>query len=99
MDKDGFLDRERAHVFLHRYKLPMASFALQPEEVAGMVTASFADFCRLWQGDAETIRIRGFRMNGNVREPIDEMAGIPRFVPHDAAYYLRIIEGISDNFA
>jgi isopentenyldiphosphate isomerase len=99
MDKEGFLDRERAHVFLHKNTLPMEAFSLQQEEVAGIVTASFADFSKLWEGQADSIRIRGFRMDGDSRKPIDELADISRFVPHEASYYLQIIAGISATFA
>lgn len=95
MDTEGFLDRERAHVFLHKNTLPLEGFRLQEEEVAGIVTASFADFRRLWQGESASIRIRGFRMDGATREKIDELADLSRFVPHKADYYLRIIAGIS----
>lgn len=99
MDTAGFLDRERANVFILETDLPLEAFRLQPEEVAGLVTASFTDFCSLWEGSSSSIRIRGFRMEGARRIPIDEDAGIPSFVPHEPSYYRKIIAGISAAFA
>jgi isopentenyldiphosphate isomerase len=99
MDSAGFLDRERAHVFLYKNTLPLEAFNLQQEEVAGIVKTSFAEFCKLWQGATASVRIRGFQMDGDTREPIDELADLSCFVPHEPEYYLRIIDGISSTFA
>ncbi|AIQ53202.1 NUDIX hydrolase [Paenibacillus sp. FSL R7-0331] len=99
MDTSGFLDRERANVFILETALPMEAFNLQPEEVAGLVTASFTDFSSLWEGSRSSIRVRGFRMEGTLRIPIDEEAVISSFVPHEPSYYRKIIAGISAVFA
>lgn len=98
MDTEGFLDRERANVFLHETALPPEAFNLQPEEVAGLVTASFADFRGLWEGKLPAIRIRGFRVEGDRRIAIDEEVGTGSFVPHEQTYYRKIIAGIADAF-
>ncbi|WP_151735043.1 NUDIX hydrolase [Paenibacillus tengchongensis] len=99
MESAGFSDKERANVYLFSNSYSLEAFHLQEEEVAGIVTASFADFRRLWQGEAAAIRIRGFRMSAGLRTEIDEMAEIGQFVPHEAAYYSKVIEGIAAAFA
>ncbi|MBY0009961.1 NUDIX hydrolase [Paenibacillus typhae] len=99
MDTAGFLDRERANVFLHETSLPLEAFHLQPEEVAGLVTARFDDFRSLWEGKRSSVRIRGFRVEGDSRITIDEEVGTGSFVPHEQSYYRKIIAGISATFA
>lgn len=95
MDKAGFLDRERAHVFLYVNNVPFTRFQLQQEEVAGIVTASFAELRRLWLGEQTSVQIQGFRVNDDgERITLDQYADISHFVPHERAYYLRILEGI-----
>lgn len=99
MDKDGFLDRERAHVFLYEYKAPLEQFHLQREEVTGLVKTSFAEFRSFWLGERSAIHIQGFRVEDDgERTPIDEFADISHFVPHEHSYYLRILEGIEKAF-
>ncbi|WP_150267840.1 NUDIX hydrolase [Paenibacillus tepidiphilus] len=98
METEGFSDKERANVYLFSNPYPLEAFQLQEDEVAGIVTVSFSDFRRLWEGEAAAIRIRGFRMDSGIRTEIDEMAEIGRFVPHEAVYYLRVIEGIAAAF-
>lgn len=99
MDKEGFLDRERAHVFLYTNASPLSGFKLQQEEVAGIVTADFAGFRNLWLGDTATLQIQGFRVDSSgTRIPISQTVDRSHFVPHEINYYRRIIEGIEAAF-
>lgn len=99
MDKEGFLDRERAHVFLYAYNSSLSDFNLQQEEVAGIVTVDFADFRNLWLGNLDKLRIQGFKVdNSGSRVPIDRFVDSSHFVPHEIKYYQRIIEGIEAVF-
>ncbi|WNS44881.1 NUDIX domain-containing protein [Paenibacillus sp. MMS20-IR301] len=99
MDTAGFLDRERANVFIYENRYALEDFVLQQEEVAGIVQASFSSFRSLITGAADTLRIQGFRITADgERVIIDEQAGFTRFVPHEQAYYLQVIKGIEALF-
>ncbi|UQZ37265.1 NUDIX hydrolase [Paenibacillus sp. PK3_47] len=99
MDKAGFMDRERAHVFLYENHAPFSQFQLQQEEVAGMVTAGFSEFRSFWLGERSDLHIQGFRVeDSGERSRIDQLVDISHFVPHEHSYYLRILEGIEEAF-
>lgn len=95
MDKEGFMDRERAHVFVYENSYPLSDFNLQPGEVAGIVETPFAGFRSFITGAIRTLEVQGFRIkdNGEV-VTIDQQVDFSHLVPHETAYYLRVIEGI-----
>ncbi|OKP88912.1 NUDIX hydrolase [Paenibacillus sp. P32E] len=99
MVKEGMIDRERANVFLYDNPFPLDQFHLQPEEVAGIVTAEFASFRKFWQGDLQQLDVSGFRITDRgERIDVQERVDISHFVPHDTDYYLQIIAGIEAAF-
>lgn len=95
MDTAGFMDRERAHVFVYENKYALSDFSLQQEEVAGIVQASFADLRSFISGASSTLHVQGFRVTDDgERAEINEQVDLSQLVPHEIAYYLRVIEGI-----
>jgi isopentenyldiphosphate isomerase len=95
MDTAGFLDRERAHVFIYENSYALSDFTLQQEEVAGIVQASFAGFRWLISGECSTLHVQGFQITDTgERVTLDMQVDFSHFVPHESAYYLKVIEGI-----
>lgn len=95
MDTAGFIDRERAHVFVYENPYTLSEFTLQQEEVAGIVQARFADFRSFITGGSSSLHVEGFRIAGNgERIVLNEQVGFTQLVPHEREYYLRVIEGI-----
>lgn len=95
MDTAGFIDRERAHVFVYENPYALSEFTLQQEEVAGIVQARFADFRSFITGTRSKLNVQGFRVEGNgERIVLDEQVEFAQFVPHEREYYVRVIEGI-----
>lgn len=95
MDTAGFMDRERANVFVYENNYALSDFSLQQEEVAGIVQARFSDFRRFISGTSSSLDVNGFRVTaGGERTEIDEQVDHTQLVPHETAYYLRVIEGI-----
>lgn len=95
-EKD-FIDKEIAHVFLYKCAYTLDDFVLQEEEVSGMVMVEFNDFCELWLGQRETVRIKGFEINkdGN-RMMVDGDVGRNKFVPHQNSFYEAVIQKIKE---
>ncbi|KWX78766.1 NUDIX hydrolase [Paenibacillus jilunlii] len=99
MVNEGMIDNERANVFLYSNHFPLEQFRLQPEEVAGIVSAEFASFRQFWQGGLQQLDVSGFRVTDNgERIAVQEAVGLTHFVPHDTAYYLQVIAGIEKAF-
>lgn len=97
VEKDSFIDKEIAHVFLYRQQVAFADFTLQVEEVAGIVKARFSDFMALWQGEKTLIPVSGFKLNDNgQRIAFDEQVGREAFVDHPASYYDQVIQRLKN---
>lgn len=95
MDTAGFMDRERANVFVYENNYALSDFSLQQEEVAGIVQARFAEFRSFIAGASSTLHVQGFRVTDDgERAEINEQVDLSQLVPHETAYYLRVIEGI-----
>lgn len=95
MDTAGFLDRERANVFVYENQYALSDFTLQQEEVTGIVQASLSGFSSFISGASDTLEVKGFRVTGSgERAEIDEQVGLSQLVPHEPAYYMKVIEGI-----
>ncbi|MEK4105983.1 NUDIX domain-containing protein [Paenibacillus sp. FSL R10-2791] len=95
MIKENLIDKERAHVFVYNNPYPLDDFKLQEEEVAGIVITKFVDFRSFWQGEIHSLQINGFKVDSNGQKiNIQQSVDRTHFVPHEAAYFTRIIEGI-----
>ncbi|AIQ41985.1 NUDIX domain-containing protein [Paenibacillus sp. FSL R7-0297] len=95
MDTAGFMDRERANVFVYENNYALSDFSLQQEEVAGIVQARFAEFRSFIAGASSTLHVQGFRVTDDSEwAEINERVNHAQLVPHEPAYYLRVIEGI-----
>ncbi len=93
--RDELIDKELAHVYLYESTFSFDDFTLQQEEVAGILRTKLSDFQDLWQNRQEQIRIEGFIVNElGERIAIDENVAKDRFVPHEQAYYDRLIEAM-----
>ncbi|MGM7723683.1 NUDIX hydrolase [Metabacillus sp. Hm71] len=97
--KENFIDKELANAFLYISDHTFDDFTLQAEEVSGIVKATFNDFAKLWLGEKETIKVKGFKQNkAGDKILIEENVGRDKFVPHQPSYYksiiLKIIERI-----
>ncbi|WP_405113988.1 NUDIX domain-containing protein [Paenibacillus sp. FSL K6-1217] len=95
MNYAGFMDRERAHVYVYESRYALSAFTPQLEEVAGIVEARFADFRSFISGADSKLHVQGFRVTANgERTCIDELVDFTQFVPHEHDYFRRVIEGI-----
>ncbi|MEK3980356.1 NUDIX domain-containing protein [Psychrobacillus sp. FSL K6-2836] len=85
------VDNELAHVFLYDCVLEWEQFALQAEEVSGIVRVEISEFVKLWKEELKEIEIFGFKMNEEgAKSPIHQVVGKTSFVPHDQFYYEEI---------
>ncbi|TQR15310.1 NUDIX hydrolase [Psychrobacillus soli] len=90
------IDQELANVYVYNGALSLDDFALQTEEVSGVVRANFKQFSALWLGELEEIQVAGFEINktGN-RVSVDKIVTKINFVAHEQSYYEAIIRGIN----
>ncbi|WP_134682685.1 NUDIX hydrolase [Brevibacillus migulae] len=94
---EKMIDKEFAHIFLYEYDGTFNDFRLQKEEVAGMMRATFDDFCELWLGTKEEIRVTGFTINAYEEKTwVDTYVGKNSFVTHDGSYYQHVIRLIGE---
>ncbi|MBM7649939.1 isopentenyldiphosphate isomerase [Bacillus ectoiniformans] len=95
--REDFIDKELAHVFLYISEHSLNDFIVQSDEVSGIVLAEFKDFSELWQGERETIKVSGFKIDkeGN-RDMYVEMVGKDKFVPHQLSFYKKVIQKIKE---
>lgn len=89
--KEGFIDRELAHVFLYCVLHEKEEFTLQTEEVAGIFSVELEDCISLWSGDVKEVSMEGFDFN-NISKTL--ICTKNDFVPHEDSYYKAIIESI-----
>lgn len=92
VSRQGFIDNEFAHVFIHEFIGGWDSFTLQKEEVAGMIRVDFYEFQELWKSGRNTIRIQGFQVtDGPTRVMIDRVVNKNAFVPHGETIYNKVL--------
>ncbi|MEH7415833.1 NUDIX domain-containing protein [Neobacillus drentensis] len=92
-----YIDNEIAHVFLYKCPVEIDQFILQKEEVAGIVKVHFYDFCELWNGMKDAIRVAGYEIKADgSKQVINKLVGRGQFVPHPAGYYETIIKKIKE---
>ncbi|MFJ8065257.1 NUDIX domain-containing protein [Psychrobacillus sp. NPDC096426] len=89
------IDRELANVYVYNCTLGFDDFAIQTEEVSGVVRAKFKPFSELWLGELEEIQIEGFEINkAGKRVSFNKIVTKNNFVLHEQSYYEAIIRGI-----
>ena len=94
---ENFIDNELAHIFLYETKQTLLDFTLQKEEVSGIVKVKWLEFCELWSGNKEEVKIQGFEINSaGKRLLIDRTVGRKHFVTHQLSYYEHIIKSIHE---
>ncbi|MFA9558240.1 NUDIX domain-containing protein [Evansella sp. AB-rgal1] len=97
VEKESFIDRELANVFLYKSNKSFDDFTLQEEEVSGIVKVAFNDFIKLWSGETEKIQVTGFTIQKDGEQIlIDEKVGRDKFVPHQLAFYETVIRKIRE---
>lgn len=95
--REDFIDKELANVFLYQSNITFDEFELQKEEVSGIVRAKFDDFCKLWLGEKDEIRVEGFEMNKAGKKVfINTTVSKNKFAPIENSYYERIIKLIRE---
>lgn len=97
VQKENFIDKELANVFLYKSNKTFGDFTLQDEEVSGIVKVVFNDFVEFWEDMRETITVQGFEIkkDGN-KVFIDGNVGKDQFVPHPISYYQTVIRKIKE---
>lgn len=90
--REGFIDNEFAHVYLHEIVNGWDGFTLQKEEVSGMVKVDFYEFQKLWKSEQSTIRIEGFQLTDeSTRVLLDKVVDKDAFVPHGETTYTEVL--------
>lgn len=95
VEKEHFIDKELAHIFLYRSNPSSKDFQLQLAEVSGLFKTRFYDFYRLWSEELNEIQINGFLVDA-AGKITDTMKSVNKthFVPHETSYYYQICEKI-----
>ncbi|WP_421383777.1 NUDIX hydrolase [Bacillus salacetis] len=93
----GFIDRERAHLFLYEFQGKMDDFSLHAEEVSGIFRVELDDFEKLINKEVSSLELNGFHLTGNGKEMKPLRASKADFVPHEDSYYKEVIERIRNH--
>ncbi|KIL51409.1 hypothetical protein KP77_09210 [Jeotgalibacillus alimentarius] len=93
-ERKGFIDREFAHTFLLIGAFTDEHFTLEQDEVAGIVRIDFEAFRSLCKDGCDEVRIEGFKVKDGEKVKVDEMVSQASFVPHQAEFYLAVLERI-----
>ncbi|UII56391.1 NUDIX domain-containing protein [Cytobacillus spongiae] len=95
--QEGFIDKELANVFLYKSKHRLDTFMVQPDEVSGVVSTGFSDFCELWLGDRESVVVEGFIVDSEGKRRIySKEVTRNDFVPHGIPFYKQVIQKIKE---
>ncbi|KON89871.1 NUDIX hydrolase [Sporosarcina globispora] len=98
-EKENFIDKELAHVFLYQSNHPLEEFSPQPEEVTGIYRIALEDFYELWFGGKEFIEAKGFQVDKAIRIPGCITVKKEDFVPHQDYYYKRVLHSMREQTA
>jgi len=91
------IDKEFAHVHVHRFNGKLDEFTLQREEVAGVFMVRFDDFYEMWMSNKNDIDIQGFVLDEQGhRIEMKKNVGREQFVPHNEAFYQEILGRIKE---
>lgn len=95
-EKENFIDKELAHVFLYHSEHQLDDFNPQLEEVSGIVQIALNDFYELWFNGKETIAAEGFEISMGKRILVSRLVAKEDFVPHEDDYYRRVLHSIRE---
>ncbi|WBL17388.1 NUDIX hydrolase [Sutcliffiella sp. NC1] len=96
--KGNIIDNEFANVFLVVGEYTFDDFALQLEEVVGLVKVPFQQFYDYSFHRIHSINVTGFKIGENGEKlNIDEEVSIDKIVPHVPAYYQEIATKILEH--
>ncbi|MCA0990933.1 NUDIX hydrolase [Pseudalkalibacillus hwajinpoensis] len=99
IQQGNFLDNEIANIFLFEHNKSFDTFALQKEEVAGIVQADFEAFYDLWMGKQTDLHVEGFWFNHEGgRKNLNQKISKRHFVPHESSYYETIVKEMMKYF-
>ncbi|TDL80561.1 NUDIX hydrolase [Peribacillus frigoritolerans] len=90
-------DNEIAHVYFYPFNLSFEAFTLQKEEVSGMVRADLHSFRELISSRRSSLLVEGFEVDqDDTRRTIQTEVDKTGFVPHEDAYYERVLDLIEE---
>ncbi|PAE24833.1 NUDIX domain-containing protein [Bacillus sp. 7894-2] len=95
-EKENFIDKELAHVFLYDSVHTLEEFNPQPEEVTGIYRIALEDFYELWFEGREHIKAEGFQVEREERITSAIAVRKEDFVPHEDYYYRRVLHSIRE---
>jgi isopentenyldiphosphate isomerase len=95
-EKENFIDKELAHVFLYHSNYSLEEFSPQPEEVTGIYQIAMEEFYGLWFGGKELIEAEGFQVDNGIRIPNSINVRKTDFVPHQDYYYKRVLHSMRE---
>lgn len=96
VEKEDFIDKELAHVFLYRSGYQLDDFNPQLDEVSGIVRIAMEDFYELWFNGKKSIESIGFKISNGKRVQVSKQVTKDDFVPHEDYYYRRVLHSIRE---
>lgn len=97
VSQTDLIDNEIAHVYFYPFHQPFDVFTLQEEEVSGMARADLHSFRELISGRRSSLLVEGFEVDqDDTRRTIQTEVDKTRFVPHEDAYYERVLDLIEE---
>lgn len=85
------VNREFCDTYLLRDDRPLTAYALQAEEVAGLVELSVADGLRLFAGELSEVAARGVRLVDGALEETTVTVRAGDVIPRRERYYLKVL--------
>lgn len=92
--KEGFIDKEIAHVFVYETPYEIRDYHLQLEEVAGIVRVDFNHFYNFCFGKTNSILAEGFTCKDGMKLTFKGDITYKKLVPHDLSFYQQVAERI-----
>ncbi|WP_235988793.1 NUDIX hydrolase [Aquibacillus kalidii] len=91
-----FIDKEFCHVFLYKTSKKLTDFAIQEEELTGLVKINVEDLLLLVDNKYNHIDATGFTsINGN-KTSVSFKVSKSDLVPHYESYYLRVCRAVKN---
>lgn len=95
-EKENFIDKELANVFLYHSGHTLEEFKPQLEEVTGIYRIDLEDFHELWFEGRDHIQAEGFQIERDERVTSSIKVCKDDFVPHEDYYYRRVLHSIRE---
>ncbi|KAF0820738.1 hypothetical protein KIS4809_0265 [Bacillus sp. ZZV12-4809] len=95
-EKENFIDKELANVFLYPSGHTLEEFKPQLEEVTGIYRIDLEDFHELWFEGRDHIQAEGFQIERDERVTSSIKVCKDDFVPHEDYYYRRVLHSIRE---